>query len=273
MEKASFEKIRRLLEVSKREHHYKVLLTSKNLADVRRNPACYNLPVILRPLPSKVVDGEHFVNVDMLRLISGGASTSRGEEAEIADQRSVAQSPSGPSASNSGGSRSAQLAPRWGKGGSPPERLPLPTRGGKSAPRILKVKKKKASGRVNATGTQVRDFIPWVRPESNQPLDSEEEEEEEMTRLLDCYAAKKRKRQEDVAREADVAPDQAPGSSRPATGGSSEEQAIIISGSPETGSNDRLDIGDDILGEVAPTLPVLQTIPPPVQVGSWPGRS
>ena len=93
MENASFEKIRRLLEFSKREHHYKVLLTSKNLADVRRNPTCYNLPVILLPLPSKVVDGEYFVNVDLLRLISGGASTFGGAEAEIANRRSVARSP------------------------------------------------------------------------------------------------------------------------------------------------------------------------------------
>ena len=85
VEKASFEKICRLLEVSERERHYKVLLTSKNLADVRHNPACYNLPIIPRPLPSKVVDGEHFFTVDLLRLISGGASISEGAEAEIAD--------------------------------------------------------------------------------------------------------------------------------------------------------------------------------------------
>ena len=31
-------------------------------------------------------------------------------------------------------------------------------------PRVLKVKKKKAVGGVNAPDTQVRDFIPWVRP-------------------------------------------------------------------------------------------------------------
>ena len=61
-----------------------------------------------------------------------------------------------------------------------------------------------------------------------------------MTRLLDCYAARKRKWQEDAAQKADTAPDQAAGSSRPATGCSSEEQAIIISGSLETGSNDGL---------------------------------
>ena len=120
VEKTSFEKIRRLFEVSERERHYKVLLTLKNLADVRRNSACYNLPVIPCPLPSKVVVEEHFVSADLLRLLSGGASTSRGTEFEIADQRSVARSPSGPSASNSGGSRPAQPSLRRSKGGGPP---------------------------------------------------------------------------------------------------------------------------------------------------------
>ena len=84
---------------------------------------------------------------------------SGGAEPEIANRRSVARSPSGPFASNSGGFGSAQPTPRRGKGGSPPERLPLPSRGGKSAPRVLKVKKKKAAERVNAPRTQVRDFI------------------------------------------------------------------------------------------------------------------
>ena len=117
VEKASFKKIRRLLEVSERERHYKILLTSKTLADMRPNPAYYNLPVIPRPLPSEVVDGEYFVSADLLRLISGGASIFGGVEAEIADWRSVARSPSGPSAFNSGGSGLDQLAPRRGKGG------------------------------------------------------------------------------------------------------------------------------------------------------------
>ena len=107
MEKASFEKICRLLEVSERERHYKVLLTTKNLADMRQNPALYSLPIILRLLPPEIVDGEHFATIDLLRLISGGASTFRGAEAEIADRRSAARSPSGPSASNSEGSGSA----------------------------------------------------------------------------------------------------------------------------------------------------------------------
>ena len=273
VEKASFEKIRRLLEVSEREHHYKVLLTLKNLADVRCNTTCYNLPVIPRLLPSEVVAGEHFVNADLLRLILSGTSPSRGVEIEIADQRSVARSPSSPSASTSGGPESAQPSLRCSKGGGPPERLPLPSRGGKPAPRVLKFKKKKLVGRVDAPDTQVRDFIPWVCPESRQPPDLEKEEEEEMTGLLDRYAAKKRKRQEDVAREADAALDQVAGSSRPTAGGSLEERVIIILGSPEMGSNDRLDIEDDVLGEAVPTPPALQMILPPAQVGSQPGMS
>ena len=46
----------------------------------------------------------------------------------------------------------------------------------------------------------------------------EEKEEEEMTRLLDRYAARKRKRQESAERELD----QAEGSNRPTTDGGSK---------------------------------------------------
>ena len=122
----------------------------------------------------------------------------------------------------------------------------------------------------------MRDFIPWVHPKSSQLSDSEEEEEEEMTGLLDRYAARMRKRQEDATRGSDAAPDQADGSSRPTTGDSLEEHVIIFPGSPETGSNDFLDIRDDVLGELgaaASTPSVLQMIPPPVHVGSRQGRS
>ena len=46
----------------------------------------------------------------------------------------MARSPSGPFASNSGGSGLAQPTPKRGKGGSPLEQLPLLSKGGKSAP-------------------------------------------------------------------------------------------------------------------------------------------
>ena len=77
VEKSSIEKIRRLLEISERERHYQVLLTRENISAVSRNPAPYTLPVIPRPLPSNIVEGEHFVLADVWRLASGGASSSR----------------------------------------------------------------------------------------------------------------------------------------------------------------------------------------------------
>ena len=76
VEKSSIEKIRHLLEISERERHYQVLLTRENISSVRNNPAPYTLPVIPRPLPSNVMEGEHFVLVDVRCLASGGASSS-----------------------------------------------------------------------------------------------------------------------------------------------------------------------------------------------------
>ena len=77
VEKLSFEKIRRLLEVSERERHCKVLLTPENISAVRHNPAPYNLLVIPCPLPLNVVEGEHFVVADLWHLVSRGASSTK----------------------------------------------------------------------------------------------------------------------------------------------------------------------------------------------------
>ena len=82
MEKASLEKIRRLLEISEQERHYEVLLTLKNLADVRRNPASYSLSIIPHLLPSEIVDGEHSITDDLPHLIASDVSSSRDLGAE-----------------------------------------------------------------------------------------------------------------------------------------------------------------------------------------------
>ena len=86
VEKSSFEKIGRLLEVSERERHYKVLLTPENISAVRHNPTPYNLPVIPHPLLTDVVEGEHFVVADLRRLVSGGASSSRDPTVEASSR-------------------------------------------------------------------------------------------------------------------------------------------------------------------------------------------
>ena len=141
MEKASLEKICRLLEISKQERHYEVLLTLKNLADMRRNPTPYSLPIIPRLLPSEIMDGEHFITADLLNLIAGGASSSKDLDTETSSRELVSWTPVGSSASTSGGSDFVQLALRRGERGSRLESLPLPRKGTSSAPRVLKIKK------------------------------------------------------------------------------------------------------------------------------------
>ena len=126
VEMASLEKIRRLLEISEQERHYEVLLTLKNLDDVRWSLTPYSLPIIPRPLPSEIVDGEHFVTTDLLNLIAGSESPFMDPEAETSNREQASQAPSVPSASTSGDSSPAPLGPSRGERGIRPARLPLP---------------------------------------------------------------------------------------------------------------------------------------------------
>ena len=189
VEKASLEKIRILLEVSEQERHYEVLLTLKNLADVRRSLASYSLHIIPRALPLEIVDGEHFVTSDMLSLLAGRAPSTRDPEAKASHREQASRASSVPLTSTSGHSSSTSPGPGRDERGIRSARLPLPRKGIGSAPRVSQIGKK-GTGRVKSTpGAQVEDFIPWVRPEPSQPFALEEEEE--MIGLLDRYAARK----------------------------------------------------------------------------------
>ena len=141
VEKESLEKIRRLLEISEQGCHYEVLLTLKNLVDVRRNPTLYTLSIIPRPLPSEIVDGEHFVTIDLLNLTTGSGFSSRVLDAETSSRELVSRTLSGSSASTNRGSGYALCAFSWGERGHCPESLPLPRKGTSSAPWVLKSKK------------------------------------------------------------------------------------------------------------------------------------
>ena len=77
VEKASFEKIQRLLEISEPERHHEILLTAKNLRDLSRSPFPYTIPIILLPLPIEIVEGKHYVIADLLNLASGNSSLTR----------------------------------------------------------------------------------------------------------------------------------------------------------------------------------------------------
>ena len=83
MEKVEFKKIQKLLEISERERHHKILLTVKNLHELSCNPSLYTIPVIPCPLPAEVVEGEHYVIADFLTLVPGSSSLAQTSEIEV----------------------------------------------------------------------------------------------------------------------------------------------------------------------------------------------
>ena len=82
MEKASFKNIQKLLEISDRERNHKILLTAKNLRELSRNPSPYIIPIIPRLLPTKIVEGEHYIIADLLHLVPGSSSPVKSFEIE-----------------------------------------------------------------------------------------------------------------------------------------------------------------------------------------------
>ena len=150
------------------------------------------------------MDEEHFVTYDLLSLIAGSVSPSRDPEAETSNWEQASPASYVPLASTNRDSSFALPGLSRGARGICLARLPLPRKGTSSTPRVSKIKKKGTNRGKNAPEAQGEDFIPWVRLEPNWPSTSEEEDEEEyMMGLLDRYAARKRKRQEDAEREAD----------------------------------------------------------------------
>ena len=131
-----------------------------NISVVRRNPAPYTLPVIPRPLPSDVVEGEHFVIADLRRLVSSSVRPFGGPIVEASSLVQGAWSTSGSSTSPSEDSSSAQPVPSWRTRSSHPERLPLLEQVAGSAPRVITIKRKGAAGQRNAPGSKGEDFIP-----------------------------------------------------------------------------------------------------------------
>ena len=125
VKKSSIEKIRRLLEISEQERHYQVLLTRESISGMRHNLTPYTLSAIPSPLPSNVVDGEHFVLADVRRLVSGNASSSRDLVVEALSWVQGARSASGSFASSSRGSGSSSAPSRGAKGHRPERILPL----------------------------------------------------------------------------------------------------------------------------------------------------
>ena len=73
VEKAGFKNIQKLIEISERERHHEILLTMRNLCELSRSPSPYILPIL-------IVEGEHYVIVDLLNLALGISSLTKTSE-------------------------------------------------------------------------------------------------------------------------------------------------------------------------------------------------
>ena len=134
VEKASFKKIQRLLEISEWERHHEILLTVKNLRELSRSPSPYIIPVIPRPLPIEIVEGEHYVIVDLLNLAPGSSSPAKNFETEAVGRELVISTQSGqPSLAREDSGLVPQAYKKEDKGRSL-ERLPFAKKGISSCP-------------------------------------------------------------------------------------------------------------------------------------------
>ena len=74
MEKARLDRISQLLKITERERNHELFLSMKNLHELGASPFPYTVHVLPRPLPNELVKGEHFVLVDLLKLLLGSSS-------------------------------------------------------------------------------------------------------------------------------------------------------------------------------------------------------
>ena len=138
VERASFAKIWRLLEISEKEWHYELLLTVKNLCDLHRHSSLYSVPIISCPLPSEIVEGEHFVTTDLLNLIPDSSSPVREADSEATSwELVISTQPVQPSFVSKDSGPTLQ-ASKQVEGGSRLERPPLAIKDSHLAPRASK---------------------------------------------------------------------------------------------------------------------------------------
>ena len=168
VEKASFKKIKRLLEIFEQERHHKILSVN-NLRELSRNPSSYNLPVIPLPFPIEIVEGEHFVIADLLSLAPGSSSPTKNPETETVGRELVISTQSRQPSLAREDSGLVSRASKKDNRGSRLERLPFTKKGSLPAPQASK-KGRQAPEWLRASGAGVEDFVPWVSPISSRPL-------------------------------------------------------------------------------------------------------
>ena len=68
------ENIRQLLEIIEVERNHELLLTVRNLRELGTSPFPYIIFIVAHSLPSELIEGEHFVLADLLKLNPGSSS-------------------------------------------------------------------------------------------------------------------------------------------------------------------------------------------------------
>ena len=178
----------------------------KNLRELSRNPSPYTLPVIPRPLPIEIMEGEHYVIVDLLTLVPGSSSPTQTFETEVVGQElAISLRPKQPSLAIEDPDVSPR-APKEVDGGSHLKRLPFTKKGSHPAPQASK-KGRRVPERRREPSTRVEDFVPWVAPISSLPFpptSEKEEEEDEMVDLIHNFGARKRKQGSSFKRATDA---------------------------------------------------------------------
>ena len=138
MEKASYEKIQRLLEISEWEWYHEILLTMKNLRELSRSSSPYIIPVISRPLPVEIVEGEHYVIFYLLNLAPSNSFEAKNFETEAVGQELVISTQSGQPSLAREDSGLVPQASKKDDRGSRVDRLPFAKNGARPAPQASK---------------------------------------------------------------------------------------------------------------------------------------
>ena len=168
MEKERLDRISRLLEIIERECNHELLLFVRNLQELGTSPFPYIVPILPYPLPVELVKGEHFVLVDLLKLISGRSSQAESALEPLIQPDCLPLSAQDPK----------------------PAQLPLVGRDSQPTPQAAKKKKKKIEQDMDV-GVGLEGFVDWTNSIVNE---SAEEREAEMSSLAIGFSARMHKR-------------------------------------------------------------------------------
>ena len=276
MEKASFKKIQNLLEISEWERHHKILLTTRNLRELSRSPSPYIIPVIPRPLPTEIVEEEHYVIADLLNLAPSSLSPTKTSKTKVVGRELVISiRPEQPSLAR----EDSDLVPQASKEDdrvSHFERLPFIKKGSRPAPQASK-KGRRVSERPRTLEAGVEDFVPWVPLISScPPAREEEEEEDKMDDLVHYFGEWKLKRGANFKRAIDATPKVVGKADQHPSGENLDVQAIVVSDSPEMGFHGQSASETSLLanlGEVFLTHAKVQENIPSEQIASRPNKA